>query len=545
MSLRGLKKQLYRTPHQLFGTKSADDSYNKQWEHDLTTAVAGLEFLKLEQGKWHQFWIKNVTNFVDIVETFKEIHGSLKNETRKKSTASMWGSHKDKSIYDIDNEDVIPDADGDEELTKITMYELNQASKMGRILLKEIEIRTKECSSSFNTQCDGMISIIKGALKLLTKRNHKKIDFDMQKKKVDALSNIKLDSKNIEKDKANYEIHNEKLADIDIIFQDIDQKVKAIIPQLLSSLSEFIYKLTMKLQFTQNGIQKLISRNLDKFVQSQGLSTGIIDYDLIIEEYLNARVNATEKLESLVLLKDFRDFRENTLREKTVKGVNTVAGSVVDSTVNLSSTIYTKTTKPGQKVNLSLTSAPSLHNPVKLFDKNGMFTNSTDPIEFLKTNSAIERLSTSATDGGSLNLSYFPTNEGDDFVNVSKAASDDNKQWMKPLKNQKANKEKKLPALPGSASFPNSGTASESLNAPSLYSEMEAPSEISSVVNDKTSETFKVANISMLKIRYQIAEVIQSPNIDHCPITASNGIDVDEGLKNYVTSRSSITTQII
>lgn len=458
----------------------------------------------------------------------------------------MWGTQKDKSIYDVENEDTIPDADGEEELTKITMYELNQASKMGRMLLREIELKTKESSESFKAQCDSMISIIKGALKLLTKRNHKKMDLDMQKKKVDSLSNIKLDSKHLEKEKANYEIHNEKLGDIDVIFQDIDQKVKAIVPQVLSSLSEFIYKMTMKSQFDQNGIQKLISRNLNKFVQSQGLSTGPIEYEGIIEEFINSKTNAVEKLESLALLKDFRELREKNLREKTVKGVNAVAGSVVDTTVNLSSTIYTKTTKPSQKVNLSLTNAPNLHNPVRLFDRNGMFTNSTDPLEFLKTNSAMESLSTAASDGGALSLSHFPTSNDSEYVNVNAPSSSDDKQWMKPLKNSKVRKERDLPPIPDQRNVSSATSVlSEPLNSPSLYSQKSASSGISSVVNDKNSETFKVANVSMFKIRHQIAEVIQSSDIDHCPITSSKGIDVDEGLKNFVTARSSITAQII
>lgn len=158
MSLRGIRKQLYRTPHQLFGSKSVDDSYIKQWEQDLATAVAGLEFLKMEHEKWCQFWVTNMTNFVDIIATFKDIHSSLKSDLTKKSTGSMWGTQKDKSIYDVENEDTIPDADGEEELTKITMYELNQASKMGRMLLREIELRTKESSESFNKAKDSNFS---------------------------------------------------------------------------------------------------------------------------------------------------------------------------------------------------------------------------------------------------------------------------------------------------------------------------------------------------------------------------------------------------
>lgn len=536
MSLRGIRKQLYRTPHQLFGTKSADDTMVKQWEHDLTTAVAGIDFLNQEHSKWSKHWVSYLTKVVDIVETYRDIHSSLKTEGRKKSASSMWASHKDKSIYDVDNEDTLTDSDGDEQLTKITMYELNQASKMARILLREVEATTKDSSESFKRQCEDMVSILKAALKLLTKRNHKRMDLDMQQKKVDGLANVKLDSKNIEKDSANFELHSEKLNDVDLIFQDIDQKVKAIVPQVLSSLSEFMYKMTMKLHYTQKAIQQLISRNLSKFVRSQGLVTGSPDYETIVEEFISSRANASEKLESLELLKEFREFREKNLREKTVKGVNSVAGSVVDTTVNLSSTIYTKTTKPGQKVNLSLTDAPSLHNPVRLSDRNGMFAGSTDPIEFLKTNSAMKTLSSSARDGGTLSLSQFPSDSPDEHVNVSAIPEDDITKWMKPLKT-KSRKERELPPLPSD----DPATPRSANGAPSLPS----ASDVSSAVNDKSSETFKVANVSMFKIRHQIEGVIRSPNIDHCPITAIRGIDVDEALKNHVTARSSIAAQLI
>lgn len=552
MSLRGIKKQLYRTPHQLFGSKSADDTIIKVWEHDLSTAVAGLEYLKLEEQKWAKLWVSQMTNFIDVIETFKDIHGSLSEKSTK--TASLWGKGKEKeAMYqDIDNVNSIPDANGDEEWTKITMYELNQASKMVKLLLRDIRCQTSDSSKTFQHQCDEMIKILKGALKMITKRNHKKMDFDMQRKKVDSASNIKLDSKHLEKDKANLELHTEKLVDIDMIFQDIDQKVKLIIPQILASLSEFIYKLTLKLAFTYSSIQQLISRNLKKFSQSQGLTTSEkLSYEQIIDEFNAANNIIQEKLDNMTLLKEFREFRKKNLKDKTVKSINSAAGHVVDTTINVSSTIYTKTTKPSQKVSMSLKEAPGIHNPVRLSDKYGMFSSSTDPLEFLKTTQVVESMS----QGDLLTLSQFPTNissgpTSPSIRNFSGSSNVthvvDNQKWMKPLKSNRGVNNRALPEPPSLSNrdLPPIPPLSPSANAPSLYSDFSTTSAVSSIVADKNSETYKVANVTMNKIRQEICKVIVQPEINHCPITSAN-IDVNEEMKIYVTARSSITSKIL
>lgn len=548
MSLRGVGKALYRTPHQLFGQKTAEDAMFKQWEHDIKMALAGLEYLKLENQKWKKFWISAITNFIQVLDIFRDLHCELEH-TRNTEKASA-----DRSI------------DKNEEFTSVTIHELEQAGKLASLILDKTTRLADDSSDSFVEKCNEMIHTLKGAEKLITKRDHKKIDYDMKSNKVDSTLKgaIKTD-----KDKAKLETQQAKLTESEVIYKDLNDKIKLIVPEILSNFSEFISKLTYKLYFSNMDILNFIQRNIEKFDRIHGIASDskYLVYDDIISDFNSLYLQAQSKLENLSLLKEFRSFRNKNLAEKTVQGVNTVAGTVVDSTVNFTSTIYTKAAKPSQKLSLSLTSI-KIDNPIHPYDKHGMFTTALDPIEFIKSADYVGQLSESDLQTMSPNYdakdnytAYSDEKSEDDSDNGSKTSEESviseeklsvtGTEWMKPLRNSTLNK---ISSSAASSSQPATGdetskkmTLNSSINTsqPSTAADGKyvANARVPSLSLSSKTETYKYVNVTMDNITKRIYLVVSTPEIDSAPVNVSRGkLNLpDFELRDYFMARSSIT----
>lgn len=535
MSLRGVGKALYRTPHQLFGQKSTEDATIKLWEHDIKTAVAGLEYLKLENSKWKEFWDKTMSNFILVVEIFSDLHCSLENVQSKNGNG------------DSDNKS----ADKNEEFAGITIHELEQASKLANIMYNKVTSLSNESSEIFISRCNEMIKTIKGVEKLITKRNHKKIDYDMQIKKFESLLK---GSVTTDKEKEKLESHKQSLSESEIIFKDLNEKMKLIIPEVLSNLSEFINKLLLKLYFTNSDILKFVQKNLTKFTRVHGIipTSTALTYEEIINDFNTLNSQAQNRLQELELLNDFRSMREKNLGEKTKEQVNSVAGTVVDSTVNFTSTLYTKASKPNQKLSVSLTSF-KIDNPVKPYKQSGMFTTALDPIAFIKHTDYANELSELDLQNPSLDspltdLDYSVKNEKEEdnlslaeSTNPSVNPSNDN--WMKPLKNSTLNKALSPPQSSTDISSNTDNMSLNSMNTSHNTTFDTLANRISSLNLNSNSETYKYVNITADNITKQLYFIVTNPDIDHAPITIGGGklTKPDKNITDYITAKSSIT----
>ncbi|GAV28347.1 hypothetical protein PMKS-001818 [Pichia membranifaciens] len=549
MSLRGVGKALYRTPHQLFGQKTAEDVMYKQWEHDIKTALAGLEYLKLENQKWKKFWISAITNFIQVIDIFRDLHCELEH------AHGADGSSSEKPV------------DKNEEFTSVTIHELEQAGKLASIILERTTRLAEDSSDSFVAKCNEMIHTLKGAEKLITKRSHKKIDYDMKSNKVDSTlkGSIKTD-----KDKAKLESDQQKLTESEVIYKDLNDKIKLVVPEILANLSEFISKLTYKLYYSNMDILNFIQRNIEKFDRIHGIASDakFLVYDDIIADFNGLYSQAQSKLGNLSLLKEFRSFRNKNLTEKTVQGVNTVAGTVVDSTVNFTSTIYTKAAKPSQKLSMSLTSI-KIDNPIHPYDKHGMFTTALDPFEFIKSADYAAQLSKSDLKCMSPNYdtkdkSYatYSEEQSEDDADTESKTSEESEvseeklsvtgtEWMKPLRNSTLNRVSS--PLTSSSQAATADGASEkitlnsSLNTsqPSTATDGKymANSRVQSLSLNSKSETYKYVNVTMDSITKRIYLVVSTPEIDCAPVNVPksklNLPDVE--LRDYFMARSSIT----
>ncbi|KGK37412.1 hypothetical protein JL09_g3439 [Pichia kudriavzevii] len=514
MSLRGVGKALYRTPYQMFGQKSSDDVIFRQWEHDTKTAIAGLEYLKTENIKWKKFWEKTVTKFLLIIEVFRDLHCQL--EDAQKDTKKKMGIASKPKV-----------SDKNEQFASTTLHELEEAAKLAKLIYERVADMSLEASASFVSKCDDMIKVLKNVEKLMVKRDHKKVDYDISHKKLEA----SLKHTDSEKGKIKVETNQKKLTDIEIIFKDLNYKVKLIVPQ----------------------------RNIEKFNRIHGIvnQSSLLTYEEIVNDFNILHFQAQSKLQELELLKDFSSLREKNFSTKTVEHVNSAAGTVIDSTVNFTSTVYTKATKPSQNLNVS-TKSFKIDNPVKTYSKNGMFESALDPIEFIQQTELENGLH-------DIDLGSIQMNSPSDFANEdSSVASNDNgivspnsslsdsNNWMKPLKNStlnvnkvRPNTEVQSPISP--VSDVHSDLASSKSNKTTLNTSLEyghiANSRVASVHIDEKTKTYKYANVTIDNIAKQIYLAISTPEIDDVPLTTPRGQihTPDKLIMQLVTAKSSIT----
>ena len=527
MSLKGVGKALYRTPHQLFGHKSNEDLIYKQWESDIKTSIAGLEYLKSENIKLTKFWISMVTKFLMVIDIFRDLHCNLDKKNKQ-----------DKLV------------DNNEEFTNITMHELEEASKLAKLLLDKITTLSNKSSDSFTQKSNDMIKILKNVEKLLVKRDHKKIDYDIQTKKLESVLKVQNAT---EKDMSKIEATEKKLSEAELIYQDFNNKVKLIIPEILLNLSEFMSKITFKLYSDNSDILNYIQRNLSKFSRIHGIvnDSTVLTYEQIINEFNTAYSQGESKLLELTLMKDFRSLREKTLKDRTVKHVNSTAGSVVDSTVNFTSTVYTKASKPNQRLSMSLSSF-KIDNPVKPYDKAGIFSTSLDPIEFIKSADEAIELSElnkeNITIDQSLSDSEFENNSlyshSQSIHPSSKTSTHVNTDWMKPLKNSTIKSPPLSSTTDNSDSMTiNSNDTTNDTTQESIIHDKSPKSRVSSINIDSNSKTYKYVNISVDEITKQIYMMVTTPEIDKAPLITTKGKikTFDNDIKEYVSARSSIT----
>lgn len=520
MSLRGVGKAIYRTPHQLFGRRTAEDEIYKQWEHDISVSIAGLEYMKLENQKIQSFWKKLMTNFLLVISIFLDSHKQI-------------GKHSTQN------------ADRNEDFADITTHDIEQAHKLANLLNERVSGILKASTESFVSKCDEMIKVLKSIQKLMTKRNHKKIDYDMQIKKLDSLLK---NSATAEKDKNKLEIHQTKLTEVEIIYKDINGKVNLIVPEVLSSLSEFLNKLIYKLYFSNREILDYIQRNLEKFNRVHGIVSdkSILSYDYIISEFNQLHSQGIHRLNDLILLKDFGSLREKTLAESTTKHVNNAASTIVDTTVNFTSTVYTKASKPNQKLSVSLGTF-KIDNPVKPYSKEGIFASALDPIEFVQTADNLidvhEKLPTSTpiTDfDATSDLPMIPNDTGPKSPTI-----ENNQDWLKPLKNSTLNvkKQRDNSALSSSSSPPPEETTAEIRDITSDRNVSSASYAASSLNLDIKSETYKYVSVTVDNITKQIYKIVTQPEILRTPLSLKNNElkSNDRLITSLIAAKSSVT----
>ncbi|CDK26089.1 unnamed protein product [Kuraishia capsulata CBS 1993] len=469
MSFRGVKKALIRTPHQLLGRKSIEDRIIQQWEHDLHVSVSGLEFLMLQNDKWCKIWVIIMDCFLDVMDTFKKFHQPV-------------------GVLDEEDEPTLK-YDETQLKSSITLEEIRQCEKLIRVLNSEICHKVEIGKESFDETCKEMKKHLENSLKLLKKRNHKKIDYDRYHNAVEK--SYRSSSYN-EKDMNNLEQNQNALDETKAVFFDLDDKVRLIIPQVLGTLSEFINKMSLKVYYQQVDIYEFLCSNMGKFVQIQGLAGSA--YTQIINEWESDISQTRANLESMELLKDFKPFQSKSFLDKTASGLNTGAQKLG----GLTGAALTKTLHPHQKLNLKHF---KIENPVVPFSDMGMFEN--------------------------LNLSLKEANPEE---------LDEPTEWLKPY--SLSSDQAKQPQSASMPSTPNiRGPAAETAS-PKTPQTPKTPSIIG-------ADTEKFTSKSITSIEKLIVELSKIPPIEKAPAISNKfNFDRDENVRDFVLSRMSITSTL-
>ncbi|KAH3664024.1 hypothetical protein OGAPHI_004738 [Ogataea philodendri] len=476
MSLRGARKAIYRTPHQIIGRKSGDDQLIKNWEHDLQSAVAGLEFLIVQERKWSRCFASILDNLLGSMNTFEDIHAPVTMKAK---------DNEEDLVYD-ENED----------FSNVTVNEIRQARRLFRIIYDQVTQRIETSKDTFVEQCEEMKDHIRLSLKLITKRNHKKIDYDMYHNSVDKL--LKANSFN-EKDKTKLETSKGQLDDSRTIMYDLDAKVKLIVPQVLETLSEFIHKLTLKFYYQNRDIFKFLTHNLSKYAELQGVIVHKqeTEYGNIENSWHEKIQQAKHKLESLDLLNDYKKFQEKNFIDKTGQQVNHFTGQVVGSAIDFTSSLYTKTVNPHQRLNLRTF---SIDNPVRPATRDGIFATAADPLLYVMDETAAME------------------EETDD---------EDSHSWLKPLSLEKRHEGSTTPeSVPVTPRTP-----STALTSPTV---------------DQTTETARYLAVSVEAMKTRVRDAITKPALEVAPVTRLSSPDALENpLRELVGAQSSLAAALM
>lgn len=520
MSLRGVKKALQRTPHMLFGSKTDADDQVTCWQRDINSAIAGLEYLQLEAKQWHKLWETSAAVMVRVVDEYNDIHKPI-------------------SLSEKRADDKNKEASTGEQFTYITQHELHEAHKMAKLLFDEVLTASKEEYESSNAKCGAMKTNLKAVAKLLTKREHKKVDYDMEFNTVDALLS---GSKFNDKEQSKFQHAQSRMAQSKRVFENIDQKVRLVLPAVMETLSEFLNKLVLKIYYSNLAVLKLLVKNLNKFAVSQGLVyMEPLSYDAIVSQFTVAYSESENKLQHLGLLQDYTSLKDKTVAEKAVGTAGAVAGATISKAVDTSSALYTKVTKPKQKVSLK---TMTLKDPVKTSRAEGMFGTSLDPLTISQWQIESDKESEAPEEDPDLDAkdsakeTTATATATTATTTTATTESTGNEDWMRPLALKSG---MSTPVEPTSADRPLPETPTQ----PTSPSQTTSPSPRRSLFNlVEGTETARYTSVRIKTVRQAIAKAFTTPVLESAPITGDLPA-FSESYRDYISARSTLTSQIL
>ncbi|QOU22369.1 hypothetical protein BRETT_002548 [Brettanomyces bruxellensis] len=548
MSLRGLGKALYRTPHKLFGSKSDEDFQMSAWENDISTAMAGLDYINLQTKNWKKYWIDTATTLSNVLGILSDVHDSLDAKSQKDQNQAEKESnaHFGKPLNLANKKENTGESNrttSDEQFTYITQHELKEAQRVAKIVFTNVQEMVDAEYKGIEIRCLEMKENLKSVAKLITKRNHKKMDYDMSFNNVEKAV-VSRGSDKVEKDMSKLEHSQNKMQRAKEIFNNLDVKVRMVVPPVLEVLSEFMNKLTLKFYFANVRTMDFMRTTVRRFAQSQGLlsrADSCLTYKMIIEEFTGSYTAGQSKLQDLELLKYYKDMKEKNLMDKAVSGTGTVAGIVVNETADITGALYAKASKTGQKINLRKL---KIENPVRPYrGESGIFQSATDPIQFEllsmrnEEKMLYDEASSSATEiSDSLDQNTKavppPVPERDFSTRPSSISSlKDENDWLRPLslhknveKREAERKKAEQTAAGKTADSPSSKTPSSgkfdtvSTDTSSTNTDPNS-SVLSSLSTSENSETAKYASVKLAEIRRKVKNVVTTPEILSSPVT--------------------------
>lgn len=246
--LKGAKKAVIRAPHRFLGSKSIEDKVIIEWSKDFVTAEEALSQIIRETKTF-------ISNWRDLCKSQKEIALTLR---------TIYEPIKDDNQYRPVQE--TPQSS----LTAVAQY----GEYIGDEFKSTIEPHLAYLEGPFLNKLREARECMKAVQKILTKREHKKMDFDRHSNSLEKMLKRRHSGGEAMSEKEQLAITKEE-QELDAateIFHEIDEKVKSTIPFILTSMSEFLNPMTSTLYMTQLKVFESAQFLLAKYGQQYGLA---------------------------------------------------------------------------------------------------------------------------------------------------------------------------------------------------------------------------------------------------------------------------------
>ena len=317
-----------RAPHRFMGSKSIEDRIIIEWTKDFETANRAFELLAIEGKNFRKAWHETMTSQKEVALRLTELYEPIDREDAQDTYAIV--------------QETPPS-----QLAAVAAY-VEVTKSLEKILLPMVD----ETDSRLEKRCSEIREYLKAVSKALTKREHKKQDFDRFSNNVEKLLKK---SDQTEKEQQQLAKAEQELDTAREIFHMQDQKVKSTIPYLLNVVSEFLNPLTAQLYLDQLEVYKTWRDTLHKFAQDQGLlvhEDG--DYIEVIESWENRFLTVQPQCEQgLKTLKEGKTVNKPMRMDKGgLDKIEEIASKSVNKTNELAHKAVGKSTL-GEKIQFS------------------------------------------------------------------------------------------------------------------------------------------------------------------------------------------------
>lgn len=259
---KGTKKAIARTPHNLLGHKTEEDEVILNWKNDFENAEKAMQIISKEVERFISNWNDSLSYQKTTVESFISIYEDSVQEHNK----YRLPQETPRSVINTLNE------------YQATLDAVVEQSK-------PVVDGMKESAASKCNKCKECISIIR---KALTKRDHKKQDFDRHYNTVEKLIKKSETHELSNREQSQLTKAEDDLESAKGLFENHDYKVRTYIPHVLSSLSEFLNLLSATVSSTEFKIVHILQDELHDFCQRFGFSDQ--DVNTIISQW-HERIN--------------------------------------------------------------------------------------------------------------------------------------------------------------------------------------------------------------------------------------------------------------
>ncbi|VVT43597.1 uncharacterized protein SAPINGB_P000055 [Magnusiomyces paraingens] len=249
--LKGAKKAIVRTPHRLLGNKSIEDKIIIDWTKDFVTADEALSQVARETKKFASTWRDICSAQESLSLAFREIYEPI----------------RDENAYRVVQE--TPESS----LTAVAQF----SEFVGSAMKDAIDPYLQSLEGPFSTRIGEAQECLKSVQKLLTKREHKKVDFDRNNNALERLNKKRHGGEALsEKEQTSLAHQEQELEAATEMFHELDEKVKSTVPYVLTYMSEFLNHMTVSLYLTQLKVFEEAQRLLANYAQPQGLSGHLV-----------------------------------------------------------------------------------------------------------------------------------------------------------------------------------------------------------------------------------------------------------------------------